>query len=757
MLDVAGGHESFAQSMGEFGAQALVKVGSSVLGAGISGTENFNGLMSDAINAGGFAGDVASTMAQGMTSIAASPLSAAAGAMDWSQVGTANFWNQDRFEQGVSAGLQSAGQQMLSGFAGNLAEGALAGDLIGFSAEHAAAVNSVASFGGSAAQAGFEYMAFGSTSINVLNTRDFAAAPNQAHGLFALSFDKDNGVGGAITSGGHSMSASNIAEAMAGWDAFATQTGIRWYDATRGPEIVEGYTGTESAAVALRANYSFGNDAAREQLGSILNGETTLLVGGMDDPWAIGETEMSDGQRTVHVSTLGDEGDVLSQLAASTVLQWEAHRDGHADGKLSELTESATANAQMVDRLVGEFGFGVAMSNTAVFANYVSYLNTAGSGDDQAYNRFVLENFSNERDAMRPFVDDRAGTAGIRLRGPDSLGLHSKRYFDGGTPVRGAIETLTESGSRALFGDREALLDPETGRPMVSSIPGDGKATIMAGADLAMTARGVRNAESGAGALFAALGFSLPTDVMDLTYTAMRAADGVDNTLVGRIYSSLDSLMNPEPTTSAEVPIAVQAARKIRGIDRRLEAILDGRIVTPRQMASYNSEAEWRSDFQVGSTMGRLGLPLSTPLRSEWTVAERAEAANQIARNYMAVAMLQNELDLPNDESIAYFMYGGAGPMASFENPDTGVEYDFATWYTGFVERNTGSIDYPGQLEAMETANRWRDELEAYNGYLEERFRGETAVDWQFEQYGVQAWIEMNDLWNEGLIYAPRF
>ena len=68
----------------------------------------------------------------------------------------------------------------------------------------------------------------------------------------------------------------------------------------------------------------------------------------------------------------------------------------------------------------------------------------------------------------------------------------------------------------------------------------------------------------------------------------------------------------------------------------------------------------------------------SNPLRSEWTVAERAEAANQIARNYMAVAMLQNELDLPNDGSIAYFMYGGAGPMASFENPDTGVEYDFA-------------------------------------------------------------------------------
>ena len=345
VIDVAGGEKSFGESMAEFGAQSLVKVGTSLIGAGFSGTQNFDGLFTDAIGAGGFGGNVASTMSQGLTSIASSPLNAAVGAMDFSQMGTADFWSQDRFNAGLQAGLTGAFQQMATGFVGDMTEGMLAGDLTGFSQADSAAVNSVASLGGTAAQAGFEYMAFGSTSINVLNTRDFGFAPNQAHGLFALTFDKDDGIGGAITGGGHGMSISTLNEAIAGWDAFATQTRIRWYDAAGGPEVAEGYQGNTSAAVALRANYSFGDDAAREQLEGFLSGDMTLRVGAVDDRQ--GKTTIEDGVRVVDLLSLGLEGDVGSQLQAATVLQWEAHRDGKIGNAQQQFEETVRASFAM--------------------------------------------------------------------------------------------------------------------------------------------------------------------------------------------------------------------------------------------------------------------------------------------------------------------------------------------------------------------------------------------------------------------------
>ena len=139
----------------------------------------------------------------------------------------------------------------------------------------------------------------------------------------------------------------DVAGAMQGFETFAFNNAVRRYERTGEIDVSEDYTDTTDAGVALRSNYSFGNQAAVDQARSIADGTDLLRVGGKlsddEDGNHLGLTTIENGRRVVHLATLGKEGDIASQLQAGTVLQWEAHRDGTVGTYNQQLRESTFA------------------------------------------------------------------------------------------------------------------------------------------------------------------------------------------------------------------------------------------------------------------------------------------------------------------------------------------------------------------------------------------------------------------------------
>ena len=157
----------------------------------------------------------------------------------------------------------------------------------------------------------------------------------------------------------------DVAGAMQGFGTFAFNNAVRRYERTGEIDVSEDYTDTTDAGVALRSNYSFGNQAAVDQARSIAKGGTLLRVGGKlsDDGKDnhLGLTTIENGRRVVHLATLGKEGDIASQLAAGTTLQWEAHRDGRntgVTGQWRETMHAAASSASMAARIAGSQRYG---------------------------------------------------------------------------------------------------------------------------------------------------------------------------------------------------------------------------------------------------------------------------------------------------------------------------------------------------------------------------------------------------------------
>ena len=142
----------------------------------------------------------------------------------------------------------------------------------------------------------------------------------------------------------------DVAGAMKGFGTFAFNNAVRRYERTGDIDVSEdhtGTTGTTDAGVALRSNYSFGDEAAVDQAWRIADGTDLLRVGGkLSDEGKgnhLGLTTIENGRRVVHLATLGKKGDIASQLAAGTTLQWKAHRDGTVGTYNQQLRESTFA------------------------------------------------------------------------------------------------------------------------------------------------------------------------------------------------------------------------------------------------------------------------------------------------------------------------------------------------------------------------------------------------------------------------------
>ena len=290
--------------------------------------------------------------------------------------------------------------------------------------------------------------------------------------------------------GGHSM---DVAGAMRGFETFAFNNAVRRYERTGEIDVSEDHTGTTDAGVALRSNYSFGDEAAVDQAWRIADGTDLLRVGGKlsDDGKGnhLGLTTIENGRRVVHLATLGKKGDIASQLAAGTTLQWEAHRDGRNNGvtgQWSETMHAAASSASMAARIAGSQRYGQQFSMSD---QQIDILTAMVEGGNKGLAMHVAQNYDfTSGDNLRLMEDGSIqldGDGWLKDReGNLLLDIHGNKI--GAQDTEEGIAIVAELAGLALSAAQVSKLLAVTGSENgtvigVESTTGTNQATIGAG------------------------------------------------------------------------------------------------------------------------------------------------------------------------------------------------------------------------------------------------------------------------------------
>ena len=348
---------------------------------------NFSQFVSKATG-GGWLGDGIGALASNVVSSQANNL---ANAVTYSAKDGWDFDTDGYLDStfGVGAIASYAGS-----FAGAAVTTGLTGTLEGFSQTHAIDVKKTAQFFGNTATMGTQYLISGETSMNVLNFDMFGLKDIDGNtisrGLLEVKFGEE-GITTAAGTGGVNMSYNAIKGAIEGFDTFATQQKIRYYEATGKTDFADDYTGTKKVGTSLRMNYSFGDGKQIGQLNSILDGTDTLRVGyiGQD-----GYTKKIGGGREVNLATLGTDSDINTRLKAGIVLGHEAYRDGVERTEKEQFYESVNAtdaHTAMALRVAGDntYGSDFITSDANLSADVFNY--SKGAAD---FEQYVLDNYN---------------------------------------------------------------------------------------------------------------------------------------------------------------------------------------------------------------------------------------------------------------------------------------------------------------------------------------------------------------------------
>jgi hypothetical protein len=243
-------------------------------------------------------------------------------------------------------------------------------------------------FAGSMANAGVQWMMSGSTTLNILNTRDFGAG--FSHGLLEMRLGGEKGLGFAIGGGGLDMSAGAIGGALAGLDMYRMNHDIMSLAANG----VGGNASAAEKAAALRALYSAGDQAGQMTFARIMNGTDSLTIGNdiFANPGVRGYT-MADrsGGRNIFASSGGN--DMFSWLSTGVTLQHEAYRNGIVDGNnVAETIDAVRGHTAMALRLKEVYGSSFISDDTQLAKDVGAYLYSQYRG--VSFDDYVAGNYN---------------------------------------------------------------------------------------------------------------------------------------------------------------------------------------------------------------------------------------------------------------------------------------------------------------------------------------------------------------------------
>ena len=186
----------------------------------------------------------------------------------------------------------------------------------GFNSQQIGNIQSLNSLVGGLATNATSLLMGGNANLNLLSYKGV--------GMLEFSFGKD-GITSKIGMGGTNISYQNLVSAFGG----ATHLHVnRQIDNT-------GYDKT--TLDALRSQYGFGDEVAKDQLDDIINGDTVLKFDAEGSEVAQSVTE--NGQKIIHLNSTLNDGFIDLGLT----LQHEAHRDGIVGDEQSQQIETTNA------------------------------------------------------------------------------------------------------------------------------------------------------------------------------------------------------------------------------------------------------------------------------------------------------------------------------------------------------------------------------------------------------------------------------
>ena len=319
-------------------------------------------------------------------------------------------YSNDIFMAGINGTLKNSLTSMVSTFTSGTLQAVNSGffseKLTGFNKANMSYLSKFNNLAGALAGQGVNYALGNDFTLNILNLGLFTGG-NINSGLLELHLGRDGSPTMNIGTGGANISIENLATAFMGALVWDVNTRIGNYTKKNGFD----------AAIALRAQYGFGDDAQYDQLWDILRGRVEISTNAEGDLSA--ETVTTDGKRVIHFSGYQSGMSDEEQFYLATILGHEAYRDGFVTGQIdahgnlvtaesnfNELKNASIARIMMGNRINQEYDF---FYNSFMDLESESFLLKYSelSGDYSLFDDYLLLAYENDRDYFFRSVETR--------------------------------------------------------------------------------------------------------------------------------------------------------------------------------------------------------------------------------------------------------------------------------------------------------------------------------------------------------------
>ena len=432
-LDAAFGYKTIGEAAFEWGKSSLINLSSSMISGAFSGFGNaaYQGLTTTAMMAvDDTAGKILVQTA--MTGLQTATTSLATAAISGINYNSKDGWgyNTDIFNEGAKNILGSTVSSMASTFTTGTMQLINSGldmeKLKGFNSLNKSDLGKLNSLTGSLAGQAVNY-AFGKDiTLNLFNLSMFQNE-KLSGGILELHLGRD-GATMNFGTGGANLSIDNLIAVARGAQVWNVNSQIGKYVDSK----------DFKSAIALRAQYGYGNDGQKSQLWDILKGRVEIRIGEGEDYNA--ETTIENGKRVINLSGYYSGMSEEDQMFLAVILGHEAYRDGIVtDDNYLETRSATQAHTEMAIRMIlsGENGF--ADQNLA--KDIMAYF--AANGDINAFNAYVDGNYDSSADYWK-------------------LTREGNLEYDGLATLRDAngeiIRAYTEMGLSSIYDVEGALL-----------------------------------------------------------------------------------------------------------------------------------------------------------------------------------------------------------------------------------------------------------------------------------------------------------
>jgi len=261
---------------------------------------------------------------------------------------------------------------------------------------------------GSLAGQGVDFALGNNFTLNLFNL-GFIPGVNNNVGMLELNIGRD-GTKMNFGTGGANVSINNLVSSFKGVLVWDTNTQINNY--------VKDNKNKFDAAIALRAQYGYGDKMQKNQLRDILKGDVVINTDA-EGKYTAKTTRDEDGKRVINLANYETGMSAEEQMRLAVILGHEAYRDGYKPGEQDasgntvtkesnfiELKEASIARLAMGDRIQEEHNWFYSYNLDFDLENYF-LLNAKETGDYSLYDEYLHFTFNNDEDFFFPATSTR--------------------------------------------------------------------------------------------------------------------------------------------------------------------------------------------------------------------------------------------------------------------------------------------------------------------------------------------------------------